>query len=258
MIEETLSPQNILNNLNTEFMGQKIIYYPSLESTMDTARREAQWGAQAGTIVVTEEQTAARGRLQRSWISPKGQLAVSIILRPNIDHLPVLIMISSVAVVYAIQKVTGLRARIKWPNDVFIRDKKICGILIENDIRKNILKHAIIGIGLNVNMNAQDYPEIKTIATSLSQESGQEISRIRLLCQVLSEFEKLYYLLPEHDSIFKQWQDNLYTLGLRVTVNMVENNIDGIAESVNKDGSLLLRKKDGSLIKILSGDVNPL
>jgi BirA family transcriptional regulator, biotin operon repressor / biotin---[acetyl-CoA-carboxylase] ligase len=258
MLEDELSPQNILNKLHTEFMGQKVIYYPSLESTMDAARREAQWGAVAGTIIVAGEQTAARGRLQRTWISPRGQLAFSIILRPNIDHLPVLIMISSVAVVYAIQKATRLRAQIKWPNDILLREKKVCGILIENDIRKNSLKHSIIGIGLNINLNYRDYPEIKSTATSLDYEFGLEISRVHLLCQILSEFEKLYYLLPQHDSIFEQWEDLLSTLGLRVSVNMGEKSYDGIAESVNRDGSLMLRQKDGALIKVVSGDVNHL
>jgi BirA family transcriptional regulator, biotin operon repressor / biotin---[acetyl-CoA-carboxylase] ligase len=257
MIEDNLSPENILSNLGTQFIGQKVIYYPSLDSTMEAAKREAQWGAAAGTLVVAEEQTAGRGRLQRNWISPKGQLCFSLILRPNIDHLPMMIMISSLAVVYAIQKVTGLRPQIKWPNDVMMGEKKVCGILIENDIRKNFLKHTVIGIGINVNLNVREYPEIATIATSLAGELGQEVSRVLLLCQVLTELEKLYSALPQSDSILEQWRNHLVTLGLRVYVNMGERYYDGIAESVNKDGSLILRQKDGSLVKIVAGDVNP-
>jgi BirA family biotin operon repressor/biotin-[acetyl-CoA-carboxylase] ligase len=234
-----------------------VIYYPSLDSTMEAARREAQWGADAGTIIVTEEQTSGRGRLQRTWISPKGQLAFSIILRPNMDYLPQMIMISSLAVTYAIQKLTGLKPDIKWPNDVLIGEKKVCGILIENDIRKNILKHTVIGIGINVNMNLKDYPEISPIATSLADELGEEVSRAQLLRRVLIELESLYYSLTQEDSILKQWQRHLMTLGMRVYVNMGDKFYDGTAESVNRDGSLMLRQKDGALVKIVAGDVNP-
>ena len=257
MSDQSLSPQNIIANLNTHFVGQKVIYYPTLDSTMEAARREAQWGASAGTIVVADEQTQGRGRLQRVWISPKGQLAFSLVLRPNMDYLPQMIMISSLAVTYAIQKITGLRPQIKWPNDVLIGEKKVCGILIENDIRKNSLNHTIIGIGINVNMKIAEYLEISTIATSLSDELGQEISRLLLLRQILIEIEGLYYSLPNCDSIMEQWQRRLGTLGLRVYVNMGDKYYDGVAESVSKDGSLMLRQRDGGLVKIVAGDVNP-
>jgi BirA family transcriptional regulator, biotin operon repressor / biotin---[acetyl-CoA-carboxylase] ligase len=257
MIDDSLSPENILNNLHTQFMGQKVIYYPTLDSTMEAARKEALWGTAAGAIVVAEEQTAGRGRLQRTWISPKGQLCFSVILRPNLHHLPMMIMISSLAVVYGIQKVTELRPHIKWPNDVVFGEKKVCGILIENDIRKNFLQHTVIGIGLNINLNVKEYPEIASIATSLAGESGQEVSRVQILCQILAELENLYYDLPQGDAILEQWRDRLSTLGMRVYANMGNEYYDGTAESVNKDGSLMLRRKDGSLVKIVAGDVTP-
>lgn len=257
MNNDIISPVNVVTNLNTHFIGQKVIYYSSLSSTMEIAKREAQWGAPAGTIIVAEEQTAGRGRLQRTWISPKGQLAFSLILRPNMDYLPFMIMISSLAITYSIQKLTGLRPQIKWPNDVMLGDKKICGILIENEIRKNSLKHTIIGMGVNVNMKISQYPEISSVATSISDELGKEFSQLQLLRQILVEIENLYYCLPQSESIFKHWQDRLITLGLRVYVKMGDQFYDGIAESVCKDGSLMLRQKDGSLVKILAGDVNP-
>ncbi len=136
-----LSPDLLIRDLKTRFIGQKVIYYPTLDSTMNAARREAQWGAEAGTIVITDEQTAGRGRLQRTWLSPKGGLAFSVILRPNFDYLPYMVMLASLAVTYGIQVITGLKPQIKWPNDVLINDKKVCGILIENDIRKNSLRY---------------------------------------------------------------------------------------------------------------------
>jgi BirA family transcriptional regulator, biotin operon repressor / biotin---[acetyl-CoA-carboxylase] ligase len=252
----SLSPEMIIRDLKTRFIGQKVIYYPILDSTMDVARREAQWGAEAGTIVITDEQTAGRGRLQRTWLSPKGGLAFSVILRPNFDYLPYMIMLASLAVTYAIQTVTGLKPQIKWPNDVLISDKKVCGILIENDIRKNSLRSMIIGIGINVNLHLPDYNELASIATSLSDETGNEVSRPDVLRQVLIEMDRLYQFLPKGEVILEQWKNRLITLGQNVHVNMGDKVYKGLAESVCRDGSLMVRHKDGSLTKIVAGDVN--
>jgi BirA family biotin operon repressor/biotin-[acetyl-CoA-carboxylase] ligase len=252
---ENLTPESILSGLNTRFIGQKIIYYPALDSTMDAAKREAQWGVPAGTVVITEEQTAGRGRLQRAWITPKGGLALSIILRPNLDYLPYLVMLASLAVTFAIQVVTGLKPQIKWPNDVLINEKKVCGILIENDLRKNTLRHSVIGIGINVNLHMANYPEIASRATSLSDQLGQEVSRLALTRQLFIEVERLYLSLPKGASIFEQWKSRLATLGQIVRVNSNGMIYRGVAESVTSDGNLLLRQKDGHLIKIIAGDV---
>jgi BirA family transcriptional regulator, biotin operon repressor / biotin---[acetyl-CoA-carboxylase] ligase len=253
--ENSLSPDLITAGLPTHFIGQKVIFFPSLDSTMEAARREAIWGAPAGTIVVAEEQTAGRGRLKRSWLSPRGGLTFSVILRPNLEYLPYLVMISSLAAAAAIENVTGIRSQIKWPNDVLISDKKVGGILIENDIRKNSLAFSVIGIGLNVNIRIQDYPEISSIATSLSDQTGVIVSRLDILRQLLIEMEKLYRQLPQSDYIFKQWKNRLVTLGQNVQASQGNAVYNGTVESVAPDGSLLLRTADGDLIKILAGDV---
>lgn len=255
MEEENLSPEAILRSLNTRFIGQKVIYYSTLDSTMEAAKREALWGAEAGTVIIADKQTAARGRLQRTWISPKGCLAISVILRPNLDYLPCMVMLASLAVTYSIQAVTGLKPQIKWPNDVLLNEKKVCGILIENDIRKNTLKHSIIGIGINVNLRIANYPEIAALATSLSDQLGKKVSRLDLARQLLIEMDNLYPSAMQPDSILEQWKTRLVTLGQRVQVRTGFKTNRGIAESVAKDGSLMLRQRDGSLIKIVAGDV---
>jgi len=255
MEENSLTPELITRDLRTSFIGQKVLYYKTLESTMDAARREARWGAEAGTVVVTEEQTAGRGRLQRTWYSPSGNLCFSVILRPNISYLPNMVMLASLAVAYAVRIVTGLKSQIKWPNDVLIRDKKICGILIENDIRKNSLRHTVIGIGLNVNLHVPDYPDIAPLATSLSDEMGVKVSRLKVLHQILVEMERLYQSLPQGDFLLEQWKKNLVTLGQRIQVNQGDVIYRGTAESVCRDGSLMLRQPDGVLTRILAGDV---
>jgi BirA family biotin operon repressor/biotin-[acetyl-CoA-carboxylase] ligase len=255
MVENSLSPAAITDNLETRFVGQRVIYYPSLASTMDVAKREAQQGAVEGTVVLAEEQTAGRGRIKRAWLSPKGSIALSIILHPSLAYISSLIMVASLAAVHCIEKVTGLKAQIKWPNDVLVNKKKVCGILIESDVRGNTVDYSIIGIGINVNLRLADFPEISPAATSLSHELGRDVSRLDVIRCLLVETERLYLALPAGESVYQEWRDKLVTLGKRVQVRSGEATYKGIAESVASDGSLLLRQSDGSLIKIVAGDV---
>ena len=254
-LEDTLSPALITKDLKTRFVGQRVIYRPTLTSTMEVAREEAKRGAAEGTIVVADEQTAGRGRLQRAWLSPRGNIALSVILRPEIKHLPSLTMLASLVVTRSIAAVTALKPRLKWPNDVLINGKKVCGILIESSVRADRVDYAIIGIGINVNLRLEDYPEILPIATSLSHELKKEVPRLSLIQNLLVEIEKLYLAISEGQSIFEEWRDSLVTLGKRVRVKSGDAFLYGIAESVTTDGSLLLRRPDGTLDKILAGDV---
>ena len=255
MTQNDLSSATITADLETRFVGQRTIYYPSLTSTMEAARQEAKQGAEEGTVVIADEQTAGRGRLQRLWVSPKGNIALSIILHPSMANLPSLIMVASMAVLHSIQAVTGLKPQLKWPNDVLIRNKKVCGILIESRMQPDVVDYSIIGIGVNVNLRLTDFPDISPIATSLSDELGREVSRLSLIRRLLVEIEKLYLALTTGKSIYEEWQDNLVTLGKVVRVTSGETTQEGIAESVARDGSLLLRRPDGSLTRILTGDV---
>jgi BirA family biotin operon repressor/biotin-[acetyl-CoA-carboxylase] ligase len=255
MIDNNLSSASITNNLETRFIGQRVIYYPSLTSTMGVAKREAQQGAVEGTIIIADEQTAGKGRMKRLWLSPRGSIALSVILYPEVAYLPSLVMLASLAVVHSIEAVTGLKAQVKWPNDVLINSKKVCGILVESKLRGNIVDYAILGIGVNVNLRLADFPEILPIATSLSDELEREVSRLELIRRLLVEIERLYLALPTGGSIYEEWQDRLVTLGKRVSVQWGKIRYEGTAESVARDGSLLLRHSDGSLTKIVAGDV---
>jgi BirA family transcriptional regulator, biotin operon repressor / biotin---[acetyl-CoA-carboxylase] ligase len=255
MPDETLSPELILRGLNTRFIGQRVIFFPVLDSTMDAAKKEAQWGAEAGTVILTDEQLAGRGRLQRIWLSPRGSLAFSLILRPNIDYIYSMVMLASLAVSQGIEAVTGLKCQIKWPNDVLINEKKVSGILIENDIRKNTLNYVVIGIGINVNVHVAEYPEIAAIATSLSDHLGQEVSRLEIIRQILINLDTLYQSIPKSDYILQQWKNRLITLGQNVEIRQGNKLYRGIAESVNKDGSLVIRLKDGKAIQVIAGDI---
>jgi len=253
-LENSLSPASITSNLETRFIGQRVIYYPRLASTMEVAKQEAQQGATEGTVVIADEQTAGKGRLKRVWLSPKGNIALSIILHPGVAHLPSLIMLASLAVVHSIEAVTGLKSQIKWPNDVLINGRKVCGILIESEVQGNIVNYAIIGIGINVNLRLTDFPEIRLTATSLSDELGRSVSCLSVVRYLLVDMERLYLALRAGESIYEEWRDSLVTLGRRVRVESGETTYEGVAESVAKDGSLLLRHSDGSLTKIVTGD----
>ena len=255
MVENSLSPVAITSNLATRFIGQRVICYPRLTSTMDIAKRQAQQGAREGTVIVAEEQTAGRGRIKRTWLSPRGSIALSIIFYPQLAYLSSLIMVASLAVVHSIEQVTGLKSQIKGPNDVLVNDKKVCGILIESDVKGNSVDYAIIGIGVNVNLRLVEFPQISPTATSLSHELGRDVSRLDVIRCLLAEAERLYLALPTGDSVYQEWRDNLVTLGKKVQVRSGATTYKGVAESVASDGSLLLRQSDGNLIKIVAGDV---
>ncbi len=255
MVENSLSPAAITDNLETRFIGQRTLYYPRLPSTMDIAKRQAQQGAAEGTIVIAEEQTSGKGRMQRTWLSPKGSIALSIILYPSLAHLSSLIMVASLAVTHCIEHVTGLKPQIKWPNDVLVNGKKVCGILVESDVRGNTVDYAIIGIGINANLRLSDFPEISPTATSLSHELGKKVSLLDTIRCLLVETERLYLTLPAGKPVYQEWRDRLVTLGKKVQIKSGVTTYKGIAESVASDGSLLLRQPDGSLTKIVAGDV---
>ena len=255
MKEDSLSPAAITRNLATKFIGQRVIYYPSLPSTMAVAREEAQNRAPEGTAVIADEQTAGRGRMGRVWRSPKGSIALSVILYPDVGYLPSLIMVASLAVVHSIELVAGLKPQVKWPNDVLIADKKVCGILVESRVRGNIVDYSIIGIGVNINLDPAHLGEVLPPATSLSQELGREVSRQDVVRQLLLETDRLYLSLLAGGSVYEEWRDRLVTLGRRVTVTWAKTRYEGVAESVDRDGSLLLRRADGSLTRIVAGDV---
>jgi BirA family biotin operon repressor/biotin-[acetyl-CoA-carboxylase] ligase len=250
-----LPPEFIKNNLSTRIIGREILYFPSVTSTNDIAKEKARQHITEGTVVIADRQTAGKGRLNRTWTSPEGVLAYSVILYPSISQLPCLIMIASLSVVRAIKIITGIQAQIKWPNDILINGKKACGILIENSVCGHKVDYAVVGIGVNANVNLEIYSEITATATSLLRESGHSIELIPLIKQLLIELDKLYLSIADNKSVFEEWRDNLITLGKKVRATSGDRVYEGIAESVESDGSLILRQSDGTRTQISQGDV---
>jgi BirA family biotin operon repressor/biotin-[acetyl-CoA-carboxylase] ligase len=164
-------------------------------------------------------------------------------------------MLASLAVVYSIEDITGLKAELKWPNDILVGNRKVCGILVETELKGSRLEYTIIGIGLNANVRLADYPEIPSVATSLADELGREVPYLDLLRRLIIEADRLYSALPSVESIYEQWRNRLVTLGRGVVVEWGDMRYTGIAESVARDGSLLLRRADGSLVRVVAGEV---
>jgi len=164
-------------------------------------------------------------------------------------------MIASLAVVRSIENVAGLKADIKWPNDILIDGKKVCGILIENEISGGRTARAIIGIGVNVNLGALKIQDSYIPVTSLEKEVQGTVAKTDLINNLLVEMERLYLELPDGESIYKEWRDKLVTLGKRVIVRTGTETLEGLAESVDSTGALMLKLDDGSSTRIVAGDV---
>ena len=230
---------------------------------MDEARKLAEGGAPEGTVVLADEQTAGRGRLQRSWWAPPGSsLLFSILFRPPFTPLQAqrLTMTCSLAVCDVLLEVarveaTDLHVGVKWPNDVLIGGRKVCGILTELDVQEQNLCYAIVGIGINVNVDFRDAPPLIAPATSLSIETGRPISRLKVLVALLTGIERRYLALLEGQSFHREWAARMTTLGHHVQVGSLSEHWEGTAVGVDDDGALLVRAEDGSVRRVLAGDV---
>lgn len=255
-MESDISSVNLNEGLRTKYLGNKIIYLPITSSTMDITRDESHRGAPEGTTVLADEQTKGRGRMGRKWYTAPGQsLAVSILLRPYDLPMPQLNMLTAVAVARSIERVTGLKPSIKWPNDIILEGKKVSGILIESETVGERVTSAVVGIGINVNLNPQDFPDIAATATSLKILLQDRVSRENLLQALLRELEFLYQRLRYGDNIPRLWRSRLNTLGRNVRVLSGDTEDAGYAEGVEDDGTLLLRRPDGSLARYIAGEV---
>lgn len=242
------------HNLKTRYMGRVVYYLPVTSSTMDEARKLAEKDAPEGTAVIAGKQETGRGRKGRSWLSPEGGLATSIILRPPAKALYLLPAISAIAVHHTIDKM-GAISSIKWPNDVLIGGKKVCGILIENAFNAGNPVFSIVGIGININFDTAAFPEISGIATSLSVELGKQVPVASIASSLYSEMERLYDRINEPGFILGEWTKYMGTIGRRVSVNTGNCILEGIAEAVNHEGNLILRLDNGSIHEVVAGDV---
>ncbi len=261
-IEEKVHGEAALPHKLIHWMGKEVFLYREVTSTNRVAQLLARSGASEGTIVLSRTQTSGLGRLQRQWVCPAGQgILLSMVLRPEIDRqlIPQLTLLCGVVVAETIKKTTGCAAGIKWPNDIVIRGKKVCGILAQSSFTENALEYVIMGVGINVNLDAHQLPpDCRESSTSLRMELGQNVSRWKVLQQFISSWEGHYqsFLHGGHSYLRMKWIDNNVTLGRDVSINRDSGPEQGRAVDISARGGLIVGFPDGSMEEFMAEDLS--
>jgi BirA family transcriptional regulator, biotin operon repressor / biotin---[acetyl-CoA-carboxylase] ligase len=256
---DRLYPWEIERHLHTTIIGKEIVYRDTVDSTNALAFQLALSGCQDGTCVIAESQSAGKGRLQRHWCSPHAKnLYVSIVLRPEVhpSRIYPLSFISSLAVFDALASL-GVKPRLKWPNDVLVGSKKVCGTLIELSTEADRVRFVVIGIGLNINMDSGDMePAVAGIATSLFLETKKRFERAPICGILLNGLEKYYDLAGQlgMEEVCRLWEERAEVKGTYMEVRQMDRVYRGISEGIDKDGALLLNE-NGNVTRVIAGDV---
>jgi len=253
---DLLNPEEIKKGLKTKIIGKKVYFFNKISSTNLYAKNLIKKNIEEGTIVIADVQTRGMGRKNRYWHSPYGGLWFSVILYPDLSPKRgiFITMAASISVVQAIKDINGVDTEIKWPNDLLLRKKKVCGILTEIDADLHKINYAIVGIGINVNNKLDD--ELKKIAFSLKQEIGSEVSRLKILKSILENLDKNYNKLinKDLDYIKKAWFYFSKIIGRKIQIT--DGNIvrKGVVKQIDDNGGLILQTEFGE-IRITSGDI---
>lgn len=259
---DKLTQQEIEGYLTTSFIGKTISHFDTIDSTNIKAKKLAQEGANEGAIIISEEQTAGRGRLGRQWTSPKSKgIWLSIILRPNLEPMNVsnITLLGAAAVNKALSEF-NIHTQIKWPNDIMLNGKKICGILTEMSCELNAINYIVMGIGINVNIQKVDFPEeLLDSATSVLVETGEILDRKKLTAALLNNFESLYNQFIKYGDIqssIKVCKENSSVLGKKIKIIDRGNVRTAKAIDIKDNGVLVVENEDGTIDEILSGEIS--
>ncbi|MDE1769110.1 MAG: biotin--[acetyl-CoA-carboxylase] ligase [Thaumarchaeota archaeon] len=258
-----LLPWEISDGLQTDIIGKKIYYFNTIDSTQNFALKLSQKPHENGSVIIAERQTKGRGRLNRKWVSPKGGIWLSILLRPNfeLEQTSLFPMITSLALSIAIEKTLKIKPELKWPNDLMIKGKKVAGILIDVVIESNKIDYLVIGVGINFKIqpskisklikNTQRHYEITTLV-----KEKQDTSPVELVQQFLLELEHLYNNVISNSikDIRKEWIKRSSTIGKNVTATTTTGLLRGKVVGIDEGGALLLSNK-GKIQRLLAGDI---
>ncbi|MBR1728652.1 MAG: biotin--[Selenomonadaceae bacterium] len=261
-LPDLLLSDEIQFDLNTKIIGKNIVHYFSIDSTNRIAKELAGNNFENGTVIVAEEQTGGKGRLNRSFFSPKSKsILFSLILRPDLlpREAPKFTLLAAVAVASAMIKF-DLKPSIKWPNDILFDGRKVVGILTEMSAEMSKINYIVVGVGINVNINREEFPpEIREIAASLSEIKGKNISRVEFFKVLLEEFDQLYQEVIQNGfkKIFDLWRKYNITLGKKIRVIPAgeEKEFFAVAEDIDEDGTLIVKTENG-IEKVYAGDVS--
>lgn len=244
-----------------EFLGTDIHYYNEIDSTNNEAKKMAEDGAKHGTLIISECQNGGRGRRGRNWVSPTGTgIWMSYILRPDIQPFSasMLTLIGALSVVNAIKKLENIQCSIKWPNDIVLNGKKICGILTEMSTELDAVNYVVIGIGINTNITSFN-DDIKDIATSLFLETNKKIKRSVLVSYFCKYFEMYFHIFMKTQDmslLMDEYNKLLINVGKEVKIKNIKNEYIGNAIGINNKGELLVIREDGSMEKVVAGEVS--
>jgi len=250
-------------NLRTDYVGRRFVYRPSTESTMDDARRMLQrFRLESGAVVLAEAQTAGRGRAGRHWVSPPDvNLYFTLVIYAQPDGARPLAYVTPLAIALAAEEMAAAAGRtlcadLKWPNDVLVGGKKLAGVLIETTETGSGEQVALVGVGINVNLDVAAHPELAGVATSLKEALAVEVAREELLARFCNHFEALYeQALAGSRAPFQAWRERLVTLGREVVATGARETIRGVAVDVDEDGALVIAQADGRRVRVEAGDV---
>ncbi len=255
-----------LNLVETELklrdcaLGSKILYHASIPSTMSAAKELALSGCVDGTVIIAGEQDSGRGRLGKSWSSPRGGLWLSTVLRPQLSpqEISLISLAAGVGICRTIRKHCSMKAELKWPNDVLIRGKKVCGILAEGSINSGRVEYIVLGLGVNLNLDINQLPEeLQEYASTLSAEYGKPIDFTDFLKNLLIELDSAYsLLLNDRTAIIALWKGYSITIGKKVSAISGTQTIIGTAVDITDTGSLVIELESGETIEVCSGEVS--
>ena len=256
-----LSAGEIESRLHTEWAGHPVLYYESIGSTNAEAKRLGEEGAVSGTLLVADEQTAGRGRRGRGWVSPKGSsVYMTLLLRPKAppESISMVTLVMGLAVTAAIRRISGLDAKIKWPNDIVVDGKKVCGILTELSAEMTAVNYVVIGIGINVNTESFP-PEISEVAASLRSAAGRSFDRGALIAACMEEFEARCLKFEEKQDLTllkDEYNELLVNCGERVRVLDAADPFEGTARGIDAEGRLLVDRDGQGRTAVYAGEVS--
>ena len=258
---DLLTKSELSPMLKTSVMGRNIIHFDDIDSTNIKAKELAQKDIEDGSIIIAEKQTLGSGRFNRKWVSPKGGLWFTLVLRPNIppNEAPKVTQIAAASVFKTLQDF-NINATIKWPNDILINDKKLCGILAEMKCDMDSVHYLVLGIGMNININESDFDEaVKPIATSLKIQYNKDFNRSEILSLFLNHFENLYNKfinsldLSETISICR---DHSNIFGRKAKLITYNNEEIVTCISLSNTGDLIVRDSSGNEKSVLAGEIS--
>jgi BirA family biotin operon repressor/biotin-[acetyl-CoA-carboxylase] ligase len=258
---ELLLPWEITQNLNTKFLGKRVYYFDSTDSTQNFAMEIASNDKENGTVVISKKQTGGRGRMKRKWKSPTGGIWMSIIIHPKFDvsYTTLVPIATSLALCMAIEKILKIKPELKWPNDVTLKGKKVAGVLVDTSIISNEIENMVLGIGINFKIKPHELastikktPNFYGVATLVKKNERA----LPLVHQFLYELENVFQLINSRRirKIKNEWTKRSSTIGRNVSIITSEGNVNGKAVKIDSDGALII-SKGKKAERILVGDI---